>query len=236
MPSRFFVDLSLAAGASLTLPAGAARHAQVLRLQPGDEVVLFDGNGGEWQAHIAQMGRKEVLVTIGTHRAADPELALSITLAVGMPANERMDDLVEKATELGVARIQPLMCERSVLRLSGERAERKRDHWQAVAVSACEQSGRTRVPVVEPVRTLAAWLRELPAGGPQRVLLSTADSPPLPVPSGAVVALSGPEGGFSPAEEQAARASGFQPASLGPRTLRADTAPLAAMAVWSVRP
>jgi len=234
MPPRFFVDLPLVAGASLTLPAGASRHAQVLRLQPDDEVTLFDGAGGEWAAHIAQMGRKEVLVTVGAHRAVDPELALSVTLAIGMPANERMDDLVEKATELGVAHIQPLMCERSVLRLSGERAARKRDHWQAVAVSACEQSGRTRVPVVEPVRTLAAWLRDLPAAGPQRVLLSTAESPPLPVAEGAVVALSGPEGGLSAAEEQAACAAGFKPASLGPRVLRADTAPLAALAVWSV--
>ena len=234
MPPRFFVDLPLAAGASLTLPAGASRHAQVLRLQPGDSVTLFDGGGGEWQADIAQMGRKDVQVTVGPHRAADPELALSVTLAVGMPANERMDDLVEKATELGVARIQPLVCERSVLRLSGERAERKRDHWQAVAVSACEQSGRTRVPVVEPVRTLSAWLRDLPAEGAQRVLLSTAESPPLPMAQGAVIALSGPEGGLSAAEEQAARAAGFQPASLGPRVLRADTAPLAALAVWSV--
>ena len=234
MPPRFFVDLPLAAGASLTLPAGASRHAQVLRLQPGDSVTLFDGGGGEWQADIAQMGRKDVQVTVGPHRAADPELALSVTLAVGMPANERMDDLVEKATELGVARIQPLVCERSVLRLSGERAERKRDHWQAVAVSACEQSGRTRVPVVEPVRTLSAWLRDLPAEGAQRVLLSTAESPPLPMAQGAVIALSGPEGGLSAAEEQAARAARFQPASLGPRVLRADTAPLAALAVWSV--
>jgi 16S rRNA (uracil1498-N3)-methyltransferase len=234
MPPRFFVDLPLAAGVSLTLPAGASRHAQVLRLQPGDTITLFDGHGGEWQADIAQMGRKDVAVTVGTHHAADPELALSVTLAVGMPANERMDDLVEKATELGVARIQPLMCERSVLRLSGERAERKRDHWQAVAVSACEQSGRTRVPVIEPVRTLAAWLRDLPAGDAAKVLLSTSDSPPLPAARGAVISLSGPEGGLSPAEEQAARTAGFQPASLGPRVLRADTAPLAALAVWSV--
>ena len=234
MPPRFFVDLPLAVGTVLTLPAGASRHAQVLRLQPGDAVTLFDGRGGEWQAQIAQMGRKEVIATVGMHREIDPELALSVTLAVGMPANERMDDLVEKATELGVACIQPLMCERSVLRLSGERAERKRDHWQAVAVSACEQSGRTRVPVIEPVRTLTSWLRDLPAGGPQRVLLSTADSPPLPAADGSVIALSGPEGGLSPSEEQAALAAGFHAASLGPRVLRADTAPLAALAVWSV--
>lgn len=232
---RFFVDLPLAAGASLTLPPGASRHAQVLRLQPGDGVTLFDGRGGQWQAEVTQMGRKLVDVVVGAHDPAERELALSVTLAVGMPANERMDDLVEKATELGVACIQPLMCERSVLRLSGERAERKREHWQAVAVSACEQSGRTRVPVIEPVRTLAAWLRELPVGEAARVVLSTAEAPPLPgAPGRAVVALSGPEGGLAPGEEAAARAAGFAPASLGPRILRADTAPLAALAVWSL--
>ena len=235
MPPRFFVPLPLAAGSELTLPAGASRHAQVLRLQPGDPVTLFDGAGGEWGAAIAQMGRKEVAVLVEAHRAVDPELALAVTLAVGMPANERMDDLVEKATELGVACIQPLMCERAVLRLSGERAERKRDHWQAVATSACEQSGRTRVPVIEPVRTLSAWLRDLAAGDALRIVLSTSEAPPLPRPQGgAAIALSGPEGGLSPAEEAAARAAGFVPASLGPRVLRADTAPLAALVAWSL--
>lgn len=232
---RFFVDLPLATGVSLALPPGASRHAQVLRLQPGDAVTLFDGRGGQWQAEVSQMGRKVVDVVVGAHQPGDPELALAVTLAVGMPANERMDDLVEKATELGVARIQPLMCERSVLRLSGERAERKREHWQAVALSACEQSGRTRPPVIEPVCTLVAWLRDLPADDAARVVLSTSESPPLPMaPGRAVIALSGPEGGLAPAEEASARAAGFLPASLGPRILRADTAPLAALAVWSV--
>lgn len=232
---RFFVDLALSTGAALTLPPGPSRHAQVLRLQPGDGVTLFDGRGGEWSAEVAAMGRKAVDVVVGAHAARDPELAVAVTLAVGMPANERMDDLVEKATELGVARVQPLVCERAVMRLSGERADRKREHWEAVAVSACEQSGRTRVPVIEPVRPLAAWLRDAVPPSALRVVLSTADAPPLPaVAHGAVVALSGPEGGLSPNEEAAARAAGFVPASLGPRILRADTAPLAALARWSL--
>lgn len=232
---RFFVDLALSAGAALTLPPGASRHAQVLRLQPGDGVTLFDGRGGEWSAEVSAMGRKAVDVVVGAHDPRDPELALDVTLALGMPANERMDDLVEKATELGVARIQPLVCERSVLRLSGERADRKREHWQAVAVSACEQSGRTRVPVIEPVRALPAWLRDAAPAAALRVVLSTSDAPPLPsAPAGAVVTLSGPEGGLTVNEEAAARAAGFVPASLGPRILRADTAPLAALARWSL--
>jgi 16S rRNA (uracil1498-N3)-methyltransferase len=156
-----------------------------------------------------------------------------VTLAVGMPANERMDALVEKACELGVAAIQPLLCERSVLRLAGERAQKKVAHWQAVAVAACEQSGRTRVPEVAPVRTLPDWLAALPAGAAQesRWLLSLRDAAPLrSVGTAAVLSLSGPEGGLTDAEEDAARRAGFAAVSLGGRTLRADTAPLALLA------
>jgi 16S rRNA (uracil1498-N3)-methyltransferase len=148
-----------------------------------------------------------------------------------------MDTLVEKATELGVACIQPLHTERSVLRLHGERAERKRVHWQAVAQAACEQCGRAVLPVVEPVRELQAWLAQSqslsqPPGG-TRWLLSLADGalPPaaLPSPTHALVTLSGPEGGFTADEETAARRAGFLPVALGPRVLRADTAPLAVL-------
>ena len=150
-----------------------------------------------------------------------------------MPANERMDTLVEKATELGVSAIQPLLCERSVLRLAGERAHKKVAHWQAVALAACEQSGRTRVPVVGPVCTLPQWLRERPAQATSRWMLGFHAARPVGAmtmaPAG-VVCLSGPEGGLSPDEEAAARAAGFAAVSLGPRVLRADTAPLALLA------
>ena len=158
---RLFVDPALAAlapGRALDLPPGPARHVQVRRLQPGDELVLFDGRGGEWSARVAAMGRQSVRVEPVEPVAADRELDRVVTLAVGMPANDRMDWLVEKATELGVAALQPLVCERSVLRLDGERAERKREHWQAQAVAAAEQCGRTRVPQVQPVRRLGDWL------------------------------------------------------------------------------
>ena len=128
MPPRFFVDLPLQAGSQLSLPAGPARHVQVLRLQPGAAITLFNGDGAEWPASVTQMGRSDVAVLVGTATLIDRELALPITLALGMPANERMDGLIEKATELGVAAIQPLMCERSVLRLSGERAQKKLVH------------------------------------------------------------------------------------------------------------
>ena len=236
MPPRFFIDLPLHSGAALALPAGAARHVQVLRLQPGAAITLFNGRGGEWAASVTQMGRSEVSVQIGRHDDVERELGLAVTLALGMPANERMDAVVEKATELGVGVIQPLQCERSVLRLSGERAQKKVAHWQAVALAACEQSGRTRVPLIAPVSPMADWLRDLPAvpeAAAARWLLSLRDAVPLhaaPVPAAGVLCLSGPEGGLSPAEEAAARAAGFTAVSLGTRVLRADTAPLAVLA------
>jgi 16S rRNA (uracil1498-N3)-methyltransferase len=248
MPPRFHVPLPLQTGAELALPAGAARHAQVLRLQPGAPVTLFDGSGGEWSARVLRMGRSDVQVELENFHAIERELPMAVTLAVGMPANERMDTLVEKATELGVAAIQPLLCERSVLRLSGERAQKKVAHWQAVALAACEQSGRTRVPQVAPVQALLEWLDRLPplADAPRpgaRWLLSLRDAMPareaLAAQPGALTSLttltsatslSGPEGGFTETEEFAARRCGFVPLTLGPRTLRADTAPLALLA------
>jgi 16S rRNA (uracil1498-N3)-methyltransferase len=238
---RFFVDAALADGAEIALPGGAARHAQVRRVQPGDELLLFDGRGCDWPARVLAVGRSEVRVRLGAPRQVAGELPLAVTLALAMPANERMDTLVEKATELGVARVQPLLSERSVLRLAGERAERKRAHWQAVAEAACEQCGRARVPVIEPVLALEDWLRQLPAvpgaaalSAGTRLLLSLAPGAPtlpqLRPGGGSLCTLSGPEGGLTPDEETAARAAGFAATTLGPRVLRADTAPLAVLA------
>jgi 16S rRNA (uracil1498-N3)-methyltransferase len=159
-----------------------------------------------------------------------------VHIALAMPANERMDTLVEKATELGVAGVQPLMSQRSVLRLAGERAQRKQQHWQAIAEGACEQCGRARVPAVGAVQELGAWLAALPpAGAATRLLLSLQpDAQPLaalvPADASPVLTLSGPEGGLTPDEEAAARRAGFRPVALGPRVLRADTAPLAVLA------
>ena len=235
MSLRLYVPLPLAAGSEIVLPAGAARHAQVRRMQPGHSLYLFDGSGADWRADVLSMGRSEVRVRIGdTAVPAAAELPLHVTLAMGMPANERMDLLVEKATELGVACIQPLLTERSVLRLDGERAERKRQHWQAIAIAACEQCGRATLPQVQPVATLRQWLPQVGAG--QRLVLSlAAGARPLALAfdlagGRALTTLSGPEGGLS-AEEQAAVASqGFTATTLGPRVLRADTAPLAVLA------
>jgi 16S rRNA (uracil1498-N3)-methyltransferase len=262
MPPRIHVDTPLSAGVLLALPPNAARHVQVLRLQPGAPLTLFDGQAGEWSAEVVEMGRKTVTAQVLAHHAVERELATSVTLALGMPANERMDGLVEKATELGVAAVQPLVCERSVLRVAGERAERKGAHWQAVAVAACEQSGRNRVPPIHRATGLREWLAGLAAqaAGPlpttrlvlsldadARGLLDTLVHQPAAGPragqrpgaSGAsgrppVLVLSGPEGGLSPAELAAARAAGFLPVTLGTRVLRADTAPLALLAVLAV--
>ena len=236
MTLRLYLDTPIQLGADFDLPPGPARHVQVRRLQPGDALCLFDGSGGEWAAEVVAMGRQSVAVRALAHDPVSRELPRALTLAVGMPANERMDALVEKATELGVAAIQPLECERSVLRLSGERAERKREHWQGVAVAASEQSGRTRVPQIAPVLPLARWLALAPAAGAMRLLLSPREGAlplrelPLPVDASVWVALSGPEGGLTPAEEAAAVAAGFTAIGLGPRVLRADTAPLALLA------
>jgi 16S rRNA (uracil1498-N3)-methyltransferase len=240
MPPRFFVDLPLGSASTLMLPAGPARHVQVLRLQPGAAITLFDGGGGEWTAEVLRIGRGEVQVRLGTHDPIERELALAVTLALGMPANERMDTLVEKATELGVAAIEPLICERSVLRLAGERAERRRTHWQGIAVAAAEQCGRTRLPLIGAVRPFAAALGDdaavrfvlslHPQARPWSQWLAAAPFEGLR----AVRLISGPEGGLSQPEEQLAIDAGALPASLGPRTLRADTAPLAALAALAV--
>ena len=239
--SRFHCPVPLTPGEEIALPPGAARHVQVLRMQPGDAITLFhgsiDGPGGEFEATVTRMGRSEVLARIGTHHAVEREAARAVHLLAGITANERMDWLVEKATELGVASITPLLAERSVLKLKGERADKKLAHWQAVAVAACEQCGRNRVPTLHPAQTLADWLQAPPQDG-QRLLLSLRPgTQPLhaaaPGHTG-LVFLSGPEGGLSSTEEDLALAHGFAPVTLGPRVLRAETAPLAALAALLV--
>jgi len=241
---RFYCPTPLHPGALLELPAGAARHVQVLRLQPGDGITLFDGESlGEFNASVTQMGRSNVQVQVGEFVPTQREPGLRVHLAVGMPANERMDWLVEKAAELGVASIQPLMTERSVLRLSGERADKKIAHWHSVAVAACEQCGGNRVPLIHPVKTLAQWLAghvastqtASAARSPLGLLLSLKPDS-LGVRDAAERAsavdisfVSGPEGGLSPSEEEAVLAAGLVAVTLGPRVLRAETAALVAL-------
>ena len=241
---RFYCPTPLTTGELLDLPAGAARHVQVLRLQPGDPITLFNGgpgiasSGGEFDASVTQMGRSHVQVQVGSHQPVEREAVRPVHLVVGMPANDRMDWLVEKATELGVASIQPLMTERSVLKLTGERAEKKVAHWQSVAVSACEQCGGNRVPVIHEVMGFAAWTKAHAERNPGQALLLSlrpgtqalrAAVSAAGQATGAITFLSGPEGGLSPAEEERALACGFAPVTLGPRVLRSETAALAAL-------
>ena len=239
MTPRIHVDRPLAGAETFVLPTGPSRHVQVLRLQPGAVLTLFNGAGGEWRARVAAMARTGVTVEVIEAIDADREASRHVTIAVGVPANERMDGLVEKATELGAVAIQPLLCERSVLRLSDERASRRVAHWQAIAVAASEQCGRTRIPAVAMVRRLDDWLAESArarSGDTRHYMLDPEAAEPwhttLAGPTGAkLVVLSGPEGGFTPGEAAAARASGFNAVTLGARILRADTAPLAFLAL-----
>ena len=219
----------------------AARHIQVLRLQPGDSIALFNSMGdieGEFDAVVQSMGRSDVTVVVGDFKPTQLEAPRTVNLAIGMPANERMDWLVEKATELGVVSIQPLMTERTVLRLAGERLEKKRTHWQGIAIAACEQCGRNRVPLVHAPASLSDWLKALASSTDARLLLSLqAASQPLLKAMGAsrsMTFLSGPEGGLSPLEESAALAKGFAVVTLGPRVLRSETAPLTVLASLTI--
>jgi 16S rRNA (uracil1498-N3)-methyltransferase len=230
---RFYCPGPLGPGQSLELPPGAARHVQVLRLQPGARITIFNGEGGEFEAAVERMGRSEVRVLVGAHCAVEREAQRAVHLAVGMPANERMDWLVEKAAELGVASIQPLVAERSVLKLAGERAEKKRAHWQGVAAAACEQCGRNRVPAVHAVMDLGRWLEDPRPAALRLMLALSGEARALRDASGRaqpLLVLSGPEGGLTPTEERLALARAFVPVSLGERVLRAETAPLALLA------
>ena len=242
---RFYCPVELRVGAELDLPADAARHVQVFRMQPGDAITLFNGAAGtpagEYAATILQMGRSHVSVRVGGHEAVEREAAVAVHLLAGITAGERMEWLVEKATELGVASITPLEAERSVMRLKGDRATKRQERWQAIAASACEQCGRNQVPVIHAPVDLAQWVKSAQLADAQRLVLSLADGTrPLPAALQArgaaqpVVFLSGPEGGLSPAEEALARANGFAPVTLGARVLRAETAPLAALGYLAV--
>lgn len=245
-PPRFFSPDLLAAG-ERALGGAAARHARVLRLDEGEDITLFDGQGGEWSARVLQTRKDTVVVHVLQHTPVERESALAVHLAVGMPTNDRMDDLIEKATELGAASVQPLITERSVLRLQGERAAKKVAHWQGIAVAACEQCGRNRVPAVHAISSVDAWLARLPAvdGARASRWLLSPSAPTSASISGSMTAatsgfgdsskptslivLSGPEGGLSTAEEARAIQFGFDAVQLGARVLRADTAPLAAL-------
>jgi 16S rRNA (uracil1498-N3)-methyltransferase len=230
--TRVFIEAPLAAGTRCEIGGSAANHiARVLRLREGDSLTLFDGRGGEYGARITGFRKDSVQVDVQDHRAIERESALDLTLAQGISRGERMDWVMQKATELGVRRVVPVFTERSVVRLDDRQSERKLAHWRAIAIAACEQCGRNRVPDIETPARFFDVLRAFDAGG-ARLLLSPAASMrvrDLPRPS-KVTLLIGPEGGLADHEEEAALKAGFDPVQLGPRILRTETAAIAALA------
>jgi len=231
--TRVYLDAPLEAGGRVALTGSAARHlTRVLRLRPGQALTLFNGGGGEYAATIEAVHGEKVAVAVGEAQAIERESPLSLTLAQGVSRGERMDLVVQKATELGASSIVPLLTERSVVRLSAPQAARKLEHWCAIAVSACEQSGRNRLPKVLPPLPLADFLRQ--GGSGSRLLLSPTGSiriQDVPTPVSSVTVLIGPEGGLTDAEQSAALAAGFTGVRLGPRILRTETAAIAALTV-----
>ncbi|MDJ0877066.1 MAG: 16S rRNA (uracil(1498)-N(3))-methyltransferase [Halieaceae bacterium] len=229
---RFFTEQPLSAGDELALETGPSRHiASALRLREGTPIRLFNGAGGEYLANISAISKQTVTVAVSEFFPEDREASLPITLGVGISRGERMDLVVQKGTELGVAAIQPLVTERTEVRLKGEREQKKVRHWQQVAISACEQCGRNRLPAIAEPAPLARWLEGAEAEL-KLVLHHRSDQGLAESPAPASVALLvGPEGGLSAAEIEAAEVAGFQPLTLGPRVLRTETAPLAALSI-----
>ena len=233
---RIYTPHSLTVGQSLVLEDAAAHYlGKVLRMQPGRELVLFNGQGGEFQAQIADMGKKQVTLAIGEFSAADRESPLQLELAIGVSRGERMDWVLQKATELGVTRITPLLTERTEVKLAGERQDKKVQHWQHILISACEQCQRNILPLLSEPRDLDEWLAQVDAQ--HKFVLHHRDSSGLPDDTtvASVALLIGPEGGLSDHEIERARVKGFTPLTLGPRVLRTETAPIAAISLVQYR-
>lgn len=229
--TRVFVDEPLAGGRELRLATAAAAHvSRVLRLSVGDELTLFDGNGSEYSATIFEARGTTLRVRVGEPRPVDRESPLRITLVQGISRGERMDWVVQKATELGVAAIVPVITERSVVKLDATQARKKHEHWRAITVGACEQCGRNRLPDLAMPMPFGRWLAEAPSDGTRILLHATASDGlgSIGRPA-AVTLLIGPEGGLATQEREAAAVSGFQPVRLGPRILRTETAAIAAI-------
>ncbi|MDX9987692.1 16S rRNA (uracil(1498)-N(3))-methyltransferase [Thiothrix unzii] len=235
---RFYVPQSFAVGQEFTLPNTTFRHAvQVLRLGVGEQLILFNGEGGEYFAQISNVSKRSASVQIDSFSAIDTESPAHLTLVQAVIKPDKMDFSLQKAVELGVNTIQPLITQRSVVRIGKEQVDKKLQHWEGIVVAACEQSGRTRMPNVQAPLTLERWL-ETPFVG-TRIILAPGDFPrinalsaDLPTP---IALLIGPEGGFTDEEVETCVQAGVMPVSLGPRILRAETASSAALALLQHR-
>ncbi|MBT8090528.1 MAG: 16S rRNA (uracil(1498)-N(3))-methyltransferase [Gammaproteobacteria bacterium] len=233
--TRLHIAGTYSAESILELDADKARYlGRVLRRRVGDSLLIFDGEGNEYAATIGDIGKTSATLHVGSRVASETETRLRVHLVQGISRGERMDFVVQKATELGVKRITPVLAEYGVVRLDAKRAEKRRDHWQKVAVSACEQSGRVRLPLVDAPVSLKTWLGNKPGQVDAELVLKPGAATPLAriqAPETKVCVLIGPEGGFSDTEYEDADIAGFQPVSLGPRVLRTETAAIAALAI-----
>jgi 16S rRNA (uracil1498-N3)-methyltransferase len=236
--TRVHVAQPLTAGSRQRITGDAANHiARVLRLGPGDPLTLFDGCGGEHAALIEELRKDAVTVAVGERREVECESPLRLTLAQGVSRGERMDWVVQKATELGVSKLVPVLTERSVVRLDAAQSQRKHRHWLGIAVAACEQSGRNRIPEIAVPIALHELLRG-PGPQAQRLLLSPAGAlrvQDLQPAAGELIVLIGPEGGLAESEQRAALAAGYVAVRLGPRVLRTETAAVAALTLLQHR-
>ncbi len=232
---RLFSPIQVRANASLSLGDEQARYVgRVLRLRPGDALTVFDGNGGEYSATVGKVTKQELNLSVGEHLARDTESPLRIRLVQGISRGERMDLVIQKATELGVHRISPVLTDFSVVKLSPIRAAKRLLHWKKIAQSACEQCERNLLPAIDEPQELVDWFadNENP-DHPQLVLRADASDamPEIDMPGRDLTILIGPEGGFSDAEHERAAAAGLHAVSLGPRVLRTETAALAALSI-----
>ena len=232
---RFYLPTALAPHTTLNLPDNIIRHIHVLRLNAGDSITLFNGTGNDFAATLQTIGKRHAECHIHAQRQPENESPLAITLVQAISSGERMDFTLQKSVELGVRAIQPIISDRCVVRLSGERAEKRVQRWQDIVIAACEQSGRSIVPTVLPIVSFSDYLRQMPPELHLMMSLRRAttlrDIAPAPQ---SLRLMIGPEGGWTPAEEQAALAAGVQTITLGKRVLRTETAAMAAMAAMQV--
>lgn len=227
---RIFYEAPLAEGIQLELGESGANHvARVLRLKEGAAVTLFNGSGGEYRSTITTIDKRRVVVDVEIYIDNDVESPLKVTLVQGISRGERMDYTLQKAVELGVAKIVPLVTERCMVELKGERAEKRLAHWRGIIIGACEQSGRNRIPHLEPIGKLSDWLKQ-PHGGSKLLLDHMADNAVQHLnPAEEFTILIGPEGGLAPWEKALAVEHGYSGVRLGPRVLRTETAALVAL-------
>ncbi len=235
MKTRLFVSGALINGTEIELDGDRARYlGRVLRSRVGDNVIVFNGEGAEWTASVLQISKNTVTLRVDDSQEAGTESPLKIHLVQGISRGERMDLVVQKATELGVKRISPVLTEYGVIKLDGSRADKRQEHWQKIATSACEQSGRVRVPMVDKPMPLKNWLGDKPRRVDTELILNpgaTTTLSSIAAPETKVCVLIGPEGGFSEIEYEDAGIAGFKAVSLGPRVLRTETAAIATLAV-----